>query len=127
MPGDKPEPRPESSYTSSYLAYQREHAPAERPKRKRRWQGPGKGLVVWILAAVALYYFRQPVVGFLEKFLGRGVMEAFGGAVGWKDEETGQLRPSGGVTTFSDGGTVTVSPDDGSDRYRVVVPPEGNP
>jgi hypothetical protein len=130
MPGaGDEEKKPEAeSYTASYLAYQRSIQTAAPPPRKaRRWQGPGRGLLLLIVAAGALYFYRAEVVGFLREHLGRGMMETVGGAMGWKNEQTGAIRPTGGVTTFADGGTASVEPDDGSDRYRVVVPPGGTP
>jgi multidrug efflux pump subunit AcrA (membrane-fusion protein) len=141
-----PEKSPER-YGSSYLAMEaanRKGLP-QVPVRRRRgaWlKSRLKELVLLlVILGAAAYFFRArlvpvlaenpttlPIAQFIEaKFPVQTKNDAVPGLTTSADlPETALPQPTGGDVTFSSGqGFGTVSADDGSDSFRVVVPPEG--
>jgi len=138
-------PKAPERYSDSYLAMegaQKKGLP--RPKARRRWglwlaSRLKELLLLLVILAVAGYIFRArllpvlagnsvtlPVAQFIEaKFPVQKANPIQGLSTTADVADSSQPLPTGGEVTFSSGqGFGTVTADDGSDSFRVVVPPE---
>jgi hypothetical protein len=134
-PSDSPPEKQKETYSASYLAMEAAQRKTQTPEPVRR-RSPSrikKVLLVCLIAGVLAYSLRARLVSWMEGIptmapLVESLREK------WTSWETNfsamrdEGKPGGGETSFSMGqGFGTVPPDDGSDSYRVVVPPEETP
>jgi hypothetical protein len=128
--------KPKERYGASYLAMQSaQQAPvAVRPIRRRSGSRLKVILLLLLIAGLAAYHQRARLVPWLEQNprtapLVLVIREKLGLEPEAKMRSLADVpdgaKPVGGETTFSSGqGYGTVTPDDGSDSFRVVVPEE---
>lgn len=135
MNGQPESEKPKERYAASYLAMDAAHQkPVAVPRARRRSGGWIKVALLLLLIGGAVAYFqRAHLIPWLEQnpqtaVVLQAVREKLGLA-GERESDgpssvgNGAL-PTGGETTFTSGqGFGTVAPDDGSDTFRVVVPP----
>lgn len=120
--------RPKERYGESYLAMnaaQKRAAPAL--PIPRRPKGRGGIVLVFILVTAGLAYLqRARVLPWLEQHSHTGpLLEKIREHFGSREERGGDiLKAAGGETTVLGQGSGTVTPDDGSDTFRVIPSPE---
>ena len=130
---EEPEESPRERYGESYLAMdamQKKAHPVV-PRRRPVSKGGNKWLL-FLLLVLALFYFQGArMMAWLEREPSTArILKTIRGHLRPADEKAGPpLTPldgvgaTGGETTFASGqGFGTVTPDDGSDSFRVVVP-----
>jgi hypothetical protein len=126
--------KPKEQYGTSYLAMEAAHQKPLTAKKMRRRSLAGikEILLVLLLLGGVAYFQRARILPWLEQY--PQLASLMGSIRTILPQEPakkgpvsvgGEARPAGGETTFSSGqGGGTVTPDDGSDSFRVVVPPE---
>lgn len=132
--GADPEEAPRERYGESYLAMdamQKKAHPVPSPKRQVS-KGGNKWLLLLVLVVAVFYFQGARITAWLEREPSTArILKTIRGYLRPADEKAGPpLTPldsgvgaAGGETTFASGqGFGTVTPDDGSDSFRVVVP-----
>jgi len=125
--------KPKERYGASYLAMEaaQQKPKASQPVRRRSGSGSKVVLLLLVIAGLAAYHQRARLIPWLEQnprtspFV-LAIREKLGLEKKRSLADTPESEsPAGGETTFSSGqGYGTVTPDDGSDSFRVVLPEE---